>query len=100
MPNPPTSDERLQQRDIKGLLAHVPVIESACDLDLLVFLFRHPRALLTTEQLASFVGYNLKQIAKALDTFIDAGCWSGRPSSRRMLRACSFSCSMDLTGTT
>jgi hypothetical protein len=51
----------------------MPVVRSACELDLLVFLSRHPRALLTTESLANFVGYHLKQIAEALDTFIDAG---------------------------
>jgi hypothetical protein len=42
-------------------------------LDLLSFLYRHPRALLTSEQLAGFVGYNLKEIAKALDASIEAG---------------------------
>ncbi len=55
------------------LLARTPTIQNACDLDLIVFLHRHPRMLLTTEQLAGFVGYNLKEIAKALDSFIDAG---------------------------
>jgi hypothetical protein len=55
------------------LLARAPVIQAACDLDLLIFLHRHPRALLTTEQLAGFVGYNLKEIVKSLDAFIAAG---------------------------
>ena len=51
----------------------IAVIQSACELDLLVFLHRHPRNLLTSEQLAEFVGYPLKEIAKALETFIEAG---------------------------
>lgn len=62
-----------QPEEMKRLLARAPVIRNACDLDLLVFLRRHPRTLLTSEQLAGFVGYNIKEIAKALDAFIDAG---------------------------
>lgn len=61
-----------QPDEIRQLLAHAEVIQSACDLDLLVFLHRHPRTLLTSEQLAGFVGYPLKDIARALDTFIEA----------------------------
>jgi DNA-binding MarR family transcriptional regulator len=38
-----------------------------------MFLHRHPRTLLTSEQLAGFLGYNLKEIARALDSFIEAG---------------------------
>ena len=38
-----------------------------------MFLHRHPRALLTSEQLAAFVGYDIKQVARSLDAFIDAG---------------------------
>lgn len=48
-------------------------MRNACDLDLLVFLHRHPRTLLTSEQLAAFVGYDIKEIAKSLETFIEAG---------------------------
>ena len=62
-----------QSEKTKRLLARAPVIQNACDLDLLVFLHRHPRTLLTTEQLAGFVGYELKDIAKALEAFIEAG---------------------------
>lgn len=65
--------ETPQSKETKRLLAHAPVIQSACDLDLLVFLYRHPRTLLTSEQLAGFVGYSLKDIAQALDTLIEAG---------------------------
>jgi hypothetical protein len=48
-------------------------VRNACDLDLLVFLHRHPRTLLTSEQLAAFVGYDIKEIAESLETFIEAG---------------------------
>lgn len=71
MAKPPSSD-RWQPGEVKRLVARVPVIEDACHLDLLLFLYRHPRALLTSEQLAGFVGYNLKDIAKALDAVIEA----------------------------
>jgi DNA-binding MarR family transcriptional regulator len=38
-----------------------------CDLDLMLFLDRHPDALMTTEHLAAFLGYDLAQLAKSLD---------------------------------
>lgn len=47
-------------------------MRNVCDLDLLVFLHRHPRTLLTSEQLAAFVGYDIKEIAKSLEAFIEA----------------------------
>lgn len=55
------------------LLARTPVVRGPCDLDLLVFLHRHPRSFLTSEMLAAFVGYDIKEVAKSLDAFIDAG---------------------------
>ena len=58
---------REQGDETKRLLAHNPVVRGACELDLLVFLHRHPRSLLTSEQLAAFAGYDMKQVAKALD---------------------------------
>src|ERR1051326_1818722 len=59
--------------DVRRLLARAPVIRSAAELDLLVFLYRHPRTLLTNEQLAGFAGYDMKQIAQAIEKFIAAG---------------------------
>jgi hypothetical protein len=74
MVNMPTSfDYKTRLQSTKRLLARTPFIQNACDLDLILFLHRHPRILLTSERLAEFVGYNLKDIAKALDSFIDAG---------------------------
>jgi hypothetical protein len=70
----PTSfDDQRQLEETRRLLARAPIIQNACYLDLIVFLHRHPRALLTSEQLAGFVGYNPKETAKALDAFIEAG---------------------------
>jgi DNA-binding MarR family transcriptional regulator len=72
MSDDPSSSKQIHE-DIKRLLARTPVIEDACSLDLLVFLYRHPRTLLTNEQLATFVGYEMKVVAKSIDTFIDVG---------------------------
>jgi hypothetical protein len=66
-------EDEVGPEEVKRLVAGVPAIQTACDLDLLVFLYRHPRALLTTEQLAGFAGYHLKNIAQALDALIEAG---------------------------
>ena len=61
------------QEDIQRLLSTTSVITGACELDLLVFLCRHPYALLTNEQLATFLGYDMKQAAEAIDAFIEIG---------------------------
>lgn len=68
-----TSSRGHRIEEIKRLLAHTPVIRGACELDLLVFLHRHPRALLTSERLAAFLGYDMKKIANAIEAFIDGG---------------------------
>lgn len=68
-----SSTKRPDGEQIRRLLARVPVIRGACDLDLLMFLSRHPRALLTMEQLAAFVGYEMKQVVRSIDMFIEAG---------------------------
>ena len=67
------SNNRQQLEEVKQLLARLSVIRNGCDLDLLVFLYRHPRTLLTNEQIAAFVGRDMKQVAASLDTFIEAG---------------------------
>jgi hypothetical protein len=61
------------QKEIERLLARTPAIAGACELDLLVFFYRHPRSLLTNEQLAVLVGYDTKQIAQAIESFIEGG---------------------------
>jgi hypothetical protein len=44
-----------------------------CDLDLLVFFRRHSHSLLTTEQIASFVGYGSSAVTEALEHLQAAG---------------------------
>jgi DNA-binding MarR family transcriptional regulator len=70
---PQSLDDQQQTGRIRRLLQATPVIQDACSTDLLVFLYRHPRTLLTNEQLAAFVGYSMKEVAKAVDLFSDAG---------------------------
>jgi hypothetical protein len=59
------SDKRHDPEKIKQLLARTPVIRNGYDLDLLVFLYWHPRTLLTSEQIATFVGPDMKLVAQA-----------------------------------
>ncbi|MBV9497900.1 MAG: hypothetical protein JO138_00860 [Acidobacteriaceae bacterium] len=81
----PFKDPQHSER-AKRLLADAPVIREACDLDLLVFLHRHPRTMLTSENLAAFVGYDMRQIGKALDAFVDAGILERIQSSTHAAR--------------
>ena len=48
-------------------------LRNACDLDLLLFFSRHPRVVLSSEQLAAYVGYELQQVARALELLLGAG---------------------------
>ena len=68
-----SSNDRQRPEDLRGLLDRLSVIRNGCDLDLLVFLYRHPRILLTNEQIATFVGYDMKQVAQSLEKFMERG---------------------------
>ena len=57
--------------DARGVL-HRLGVRRPCDLDLLIFFARHPRTLLSSESLANFLGYELKDIAESLDVLMDA----------------------------
>lgn len=46
-------------------------LQQPCDLDLLLFLKRHPDALMTSDNLAAFLGYDFTQLAKALDLLVE-----------------------------
>lgn len=61
------------KHEAQRLLERVGVLRHPCDLDLLLFFSRHPRALITSEQLAAWLGYELKQIADSLDVLLTAG---------------------------
>ncbi|PYM87970.1 MAG: hypothetical protein DME08_28220, partial [Candidatus Rokuibacteriota bacterium] len=58
---------------IGDLLDRIGCLRHPCDLDLLLFFSRHPRAYLLSERLAEYVGYELPQVAQSLETVITAG---------------------------
>jgi hypothetical protein len=70
---PKFSSSKSEANKVAQALAAVSVVRNACDLDLFVFLKRHPRSLLSTEQLAAFMGYPMNQIAESIEGFIAAG---------------------------
>ena len=63
----------MTSRQLRQLLERSNVLRHPCDVDLLLFFHRHPQSLLTSDQLAAFVGYGLPQIAKSLDALIAGG---------------------------
>jgi hypothetical protein len=63
----------IDTQDLRSMLDRIRCIRHACDLDLLLFFVRHPRALLNGEQLGANPGYGLEQTAASLDSLINAG---------------------------
>ena len=59
--------------DPSVLLPRIRGIRHACDLDLLLFFYRHPTALLTSEQIVACVGYPRARVEASLDGLIEAG---------------------------
>src|SRR6266508_1062278 len=57
----------------RQLLDRIAVLRSACDLDLLLFFARHRRSLLTSDQIARFLGYDLKEFVASLEVLTGAG---------------------------
>jgi len=68
-------------RRIGDLLDRIGSVKSPCDLDLLLFFYRHPRAFLLSDRLAKYVGYDLPQVAGSLETLITAGLLRQSPDS-------------------
>lgn len=60
-------------KHIGDLLDRMGCLKHACDLDLLLFFHRHPRAFLFSERLAAYVGHELPQVTQSLGTLITAG---------------------------
>jgi len=64
--------EAVNTEALRSKLTHIGVIRCACDLDLLMFFYRHPCALLSVEHLAIQVGYARAQVDESLDALIDS----------------------------
>ena len=71
---------------IGDLLARIGCLRDPCDLDLLLFFHRHPRAYLISERLAQYVGYDLPHVAQSLETLMTAGLLRQSPDSTRPVR--------------
>lgn len=63
----------MTRRRFEHLLNRIGVLRHPCDLDLVLFFHRHPRALLTSDRLAAYVGYDLQQVGRSLDLLTEAG---------------------------
>ena len=73
-PAPVTPASGRKKRDLTPIqLIQASGLRDACELDLLLFFSRHPRVVLSCEQLAIYVGYLLPQVARALDLLLGAG---------------------------
>ena len=73
--------KRMTPKRIGDLLDRIGCLRHPCDLDLLLFFHRHPRAFLISERLAEYVGYDLPQVAQSLETLITAGLLRRSPDS-------------------
>jgi hypothetical protein len=73
LPERSTGIQNIQPTDPLAELVEAAGLRDACDLDLLLFFSRHPRVVLSSEQLAAFVGYDLVEVARALDLLLGAG---------------------------
>ena len=60
-------------QDLRAMLQRIRGVRHLCDLDLLLFFYRHPRALLTAEQIVAYLGHDRERVAKSLEGLIDAG---------------------------
>jgi len=58
---------------IGDLLDRIGCLRHLCDLDLLLFFHRHPRAFLMSERLAEYVGHDLPHVEQSLEILITAG---------------------------
>lgn len=58
---------------IHELLDRIGAIRDRTDLDLLLFCFRHPNALLTVDQLAAAVGQDVRRLEASLQALMDGG---------------------------
>ena len=59
--------------DAQTLIDRIAALRHPCDLDLLIFFVKHPHTLMGSEQLATFMGYDINQLACSLDVLLESG---------------------------
>jgi hypothetical protein len=91
-------DQTQDQDRARHLLERLGVLRHACDLDLLVFFARHPRTLMTSEQLAGRMGYALQQIAASLDRLLRAALITRTQNRTRAVRMYALAAGTDDRG--
>lgn len=64
-PNDPVTMEALRLVEAAG-------IRETYEFDLLLFFLRHPRVVLSSEQLATYVGHEVQHVARALEVMLGA----------------------------
>ena len=64
-----TSRAPIDTQDLRSMLDRIRGIRDASDLDLLLFFYRHPRALLTSEQFALVNNILLMNFVELADAF-------------------------------
>lgn len=67
----------MKDDQIRRLLDRIGLLRRPCDLDLLLFFVRHPRALLSIDQIAAFLGYEVKLLDESLDVLVKAELLTG-----------------------
>ena len=72
--------------DLRTLLDSLGAVRHRCDVDLLLFFYRRPRALLTAESLVSYLGQDHDCVAKSLDGLIAAGLLTRSQNPSRSAR--------------
>jgi hypothetical protein len=65
-------DLETKQEHARRILERIDALRHPCDLDLLIFFARHPCTIMASEELAAFLGYELKQIAESLEVLLGA----------------------------
>jgi len=63
--------DRPERRELRPLL--LALLKRSCDLDLLLFFYRHPRTLATIDDLATRVGYRRRRVLASVKVLTQAG---------------------------
>jgi hypothetical protein len=74
------------ENDARRLLSELDVLRRPSDLDLLVFFARHPRSLLSSEQIAAFLGHGVTEVAASLELLLGAGFLTRTQNPRHVAR--------------